>query len=107
MQQLGIVRFYPNPSNGLINFELDLDTSREIELRVRDMLGREVYKNNYFKQKLGEQILLPTGSYLTSLIVDQNITTGVSYLFLRIDWQSINTVHPTFFGNMKMMELQG
>ncbi len=71
LNQVGSARFYPNPSTSIVNFELDLDTSRSIELKVRDIIGREVYKNNYFQQKLKEQFQLPTGSYVISLVVDQ------------------------------------
>lgn len=64
------LRIYPNPSNGIININLEKDNSEsfysDYELRIINMLGKEVYSSDYKNQINVSN--LNNGVYLISII---------------------------------------
>jgi Secretion system C-terminal sorting domain len=47
--QMATVEVYPNPSNGLITFDIQIDETRQLNLRIIDQLGRNI--TNLFTSK--------------------------------------------------------
>ena len=45
------MNIYPNPSNGLINVELDLLEPIHLDLSIINFLGEEVFSDNIINQK--------------------------------------------------------
>jgi hypothetical protein len=44
---------YPNPANGEVNFNLNLDKTENVVVTVKDIAGREVLRNNFGKVQAG------------------------------------------------------
>jgi hypothetical protein len=67
--------FYPNPTNGIINIEMDLKNySTNTRLSVNDMIGRKVFETNVSKN---------------SSVNLQSLTSGIYFIVLRLDNESI------------------
>jgi len=41
-EEFSLSQSYPNPFNGIVNFELSISEQADVELKVYDMLGREL-----------------------------------------------------------------
>jgi len=74
------VSLYPNPFENTFNLRFHLDKARQVELRIFDTGGKEVFRDS-FKGKKHENIYtgnlasLQTGNYLVSLHVGNQVQT--------------------------------
>ena len=61
----------PNPSNGNFNIEADLPSSQDVELKVLDVQGRLIYREEFYSsEKLDKNLFIPSvssGTYLLRL----------------------------------------
>ena len=80
--QLDVVndfRLFPNPSNGLVKLELDLDKTAKVQYQIVDILGRPVFKSITIKGQAIERILdfknQSKGMYFLRLSVDNQLVT--------------------------------
>lgn len=67
---------YPNPADGLIEFEYDLNvSSQNAILSIYDLMGREIEKLNLGSEPIGIKVIdtsdLPDGVYIYELVKDQ------------------------------------
>lgn len=42
--------FYPNPTDGNFNLFTESELSQQIEVKILDMLGREIFRNSFYHQ---------------------------------------------------------
>lgn len=72
----GVLKVYPNPSNGIFNLELDLSDSKVAEITVFDANGKVVYYINEINkmQKLMQIDLSneASGMYFIKVVTDKN-----------------------------------
>lgn len=72
-------RLLPNPGNGMLTIEAVLNEAHDVQIRVADVMGRQVHMQQHGSSvTLNEQLNLshlPSGTYLISLIVDQQVLT--------------------------------
>ncbi len=80
--QLNLVndfRLFPNPSNGLVKLELDLDKTAKVQYQIVDILGRPIFESAAIKGQAVERILdfknQPKGMYFLRLSVDNQLVT--------------------------------
>jgi len=77
-------RLYPNPSNGLVQLELNLDKKAEVQYQVVDILGRPIFESAIIKGQEIHRILdfnnQPNGVYLLSLNIDNQLITKKIFL---------------------------
>jgi len=67
---------FPNPSTGLIMLNFDKDFGQEIELKIYNFFGKEVFfKPNVINQEIVNLEHLPIGSYLIQLRSFEKIDT--------------------------------
>ena len=74
------LNIYPNPSNGLINLELDLLEPIHIDLSIINFLGEEVFSDNIINQKSQYKKTIDLGE----------IASGIYLLYIRNENQNIN-----------------
>ena len=74
---------YPNPFNPITNIRFDLSDQSNVFIRIYDVLGREVFKNNIDKLKAGRHQFIweginnngnkvSSGVYILQLVADKN-----------------------------------
>jgi len=69
------IKLYPNPTSGKVNIDLTWNESKKVDVMVYNILGVQVFRNNYF-----------TGEQITIDLSDQ--VTGIYLLKLNVDGQS-------------------
>lgn len=69
------IKLYPNPTSGKVNIDLTWNESKKVDVMVYNILGVQVFRNNYF-----------TGERITIDLSDQ--VTGIYLLKLNVDGQS-------------------
>ena len=74
------LNIYPNPSNGLINVELDLLEPIHLDLSIINFLGEEVFSDNIINQKSQYKKTIDLGK----------IASGIYLLYIRNENQNIN-----------------
>lgn len=76
-----VSQFYPNPTNGITNFDLNLQRAGQGALMVTNMLGEQVMTRNYGMLGAGAQTLtldvstLSKGMYICSFRIGQEVIT--------------------------------
>jgi len=76
------LKLYPNPAKTELNFDINLNKSGDLSIRILDMLGRTVITENAGMSNAGShKITLNTGSlndgiYIYQVIVGSEATTG-------------------------------
>ena len=86
---LNINKIYPNPTDNLLNIDIASDESQSIQLKVIDLLGREVFY---------EQKVISKGSQ--TLKIDCSLLNRSSlYQFVIIDRQGLRQVGAFFLSN--------
>lgn len=72
-------RLFPNPSNGLVNLELDLNKAANVQYQVVNILGRPIFESAAMKRQRIYQILdiqsHPKGIYFLRLTIDNQLIT--------------------------------
>jgi hypothetical protein len=77
-----ILNLYPNPTNEMLTISLADDYKGEISLRLVDMLGREVWKENLIKDNKIYQTTInlsgkASGTYLLEVVGSQKVVKKV------------------------------
>jgi len=72
--------FFPNPSNGNIQFKLDYQTPEQ-QIRIVDVMGKEVWKHQGFLSEKIDVSTLPSGVYFVQLN-NKNYTTATKKLVI-------------------------
>ena len=67
------VSIYPNPSNGIINIELDENTDQLIQ--INDILGKSIYRNNINGNSSLNLEQLNKGIYFVTISNKENSNT--------------------------------
>jgi len=63
------IKIYPNPSNGI--FTIHNTTSREMDIKITDILGKTIYSRKVNEEDWGVDIsTLPKGTYIIKLTTD-------------------------------------
>ena len=68
---LNVSKVYPNPSNGVANFEISLDRASDVKVSVTNMVGQVVNTKNFNKMN-GRNIVsfdvnFPSGIYFINV----------------------------------------
>ena len=56
------INIFPNPSNGLINIEMDLESYLDVE--VYDLMGKSIFQRRYLDPDINIRLNIPSGIYL-------------------------------------------
>ncbi len=70
---------YPNPSNGIVTLDL-YSQAKDINIQVTDILGKNIYYNNSFRNFLKKKINLtdlPDGLYIINVVIDTKILSKI------------------------------
>jgi hypothetical protein len=77
------IAMYPNPTNDIVNITWTSNSSENTDLRVIDITGRELYKENITGQGLmNKQLDLSSyknGAYMVQLVTNEKSTSKVIY----------------------------
>ncbi|MBS1688849.1 MAG: T9SS type A sorting domain-containing protein [Bacteroidetes bacterium] len=79
---IGDISMYPNPAQSMANFDVKINQSASVSVKVYDMIGREVYSNNAGKLNSGKHTFsmstneLANGIYIYQVIVGDETKTG-------------------------------
>ena len=75
------VVLYPNPSTGLVNITLPLNT--EVEVSVLNLIGKQVFSSSYSGSAKVQLSDLPKGIYLIKLTDKSNGECAVKRLIIK------------------------
>lgn len=82
VNQVEIVRDFrlmPNPGTGIFSVEAFMDRAHDVQIRVTDVVGRTVfvqaYSTNGALQEVVDLSALPPGTYMVSLLLEQQVLT--------------------------------
>jgi hypothetical protein len=70
---------YPNPSNGIVTLDL-YSQAKDINIQVTDILGKNIYYNNSFRNFLKKKINLtdlPDGLYIINVVTETEILSKI------------------------------
>ena len=91
-EEFYLIRAYPNPFNGRINFEFNIPEKHPAELKIFDLTGRVIFDSLILPGSSGIKKVswdginslgqsMPSGIYLYKFIVNNNINKGkISYI---------------------------
>lgn len=63
------INIFPNPSNGLINIEMDLESYLDVE--VYDLMGKSIFQRRYLDSDINIRLNIPSGIYLLYISNDK------------------------------------
>jgi len=75
---------YPNPANGIVTLQLNLQKQSNIQINIIDILGRTIVTNKYNSQSVGQQNFSITLSSLTTGNYFVKITTGDGFAIKKL-----------------------
>lgn len=73
-----VSKVYPNPTNGLTNIDVTLEKSTNVSINIVNMMGQEVYAENFGQKTIGKNKLTFNTSDLTSGIYFVTVKAGNS-----------------------------
>jgi hypothetical protein len=73
-----VSKVYPNPSNGLTNIDITLEKNSNVSINIVNMMGQEVYAENFGQKTIGKSKLTFNTSDLTSGIYFVTVKAGNS-----------------------------
>lgn len=77
---------FPNPFSISTTFQIQLDYPAEVDLRIFDQIGRQVYSNQFYANQQGLKSISwtpeeqPTGIYYYRLLANEESSSGKIYL---------------------------
>jgi hypothetical protein len=79
---MGKLKVYPNPNNGQFMIEFSAIQKDVLQLRIMDMLGREVYLNQILAGQKNVEVSVPPtpGNYFIELSNDQGDKVRKSFV---------------------------
>ena len=80
---------YPNPSDGNFNVVTGAEADDKIILKITDMLGKEIFRREFFQQNSLNIIPLnlydmATGIYMAAITIKEKISGSEKYFFQKL-----------------------